>query len=118
VTRPSPVAESEFADAVRTARAGRHAQAVEQVERLLCEGALPPARQAAAADAVTHVARLAEAAGDAAQAAAALEMALRLRPDYPDLHYRRARLLLRLQRRPEARRELERALALNPRYAG
>ncbi len=116
MTRPIPAPESEFTDAVRAARAGRHAQAIEQVERLAREGTLPLVRQVAAADALAHVARLAEAAGDPAQAAAALEGALRFRPEYPDLHYRRARLLLQLQRRPEARRELERALALNPRY--
>jgi tetratricopeptide (TPR) repeat protein len=116
VTRPIPVPESEFTDAVRTARAGRHAQAIEQIERLAREGALPLARQVAATDALVHVARLAEAAGDAAQAVAALEVALRFRSKYPDLHYRRARLLLQLHRRPEARRELERALALHPRY--
>ena len=116
MTRPIPVPESEFTDAVCTARAGRHAQAIEQIERLAREGALPPARKVAAADALVHVARLAEAAGDAAQAAAALEVALRFQSEYPDLHYRRARLLLQLQRRPEARRALDRALALNPRY--
>jgi tetratricopeptide (TPR) repeat protein len=116
VTRPSPVPESEFSDAVRSARAGRHAQAVEQIERAVREGSLPVSRKAAAAEALAHVARLAEAAGDAGQAAAALELALRFRPEYPDLHYRRARLLIQLKRRPEARRSLERALALNPRY--
>ncbi len=116
MTRPNPVPESEFAAAVRTARAGRYAQAVEQVERRMLEGTPAAQRQSAAADALVHVARLAEAAGDAAQASTALEAALRLRDEYPDLHYRRARLLLQLRRRPEARRELERALALNPRY--
>jgi tetratricopeptide (TPR) repeat protein len=116
VTRPIPVPESEFTEAVRTARAGRHGQAIEQIERLTHAGALPPVRRIAAVDALAHISRLAEAAGDTAQAAVALEVALRLRSDYPDLHYRRARLLLRLQRRPEARRELERALALNARY--
>ena len=116
MTRPIPVPESEFSDAVRTARAGRHAQAIEQIERRTREGALPVARQVAATDALVHVASLAEAAGDAAQAAAALEVALRFQSDYPDLHYRRARMLLQLKRRPEARRELDRALALHPRY--
>jgi protein O-GlcNAc transferase len=116
VTRPIPVPESEFTDAVRTARAGRHAQAIERIESLMREGALPPERKVAAADALAHIARLAAAAGDVAQAAVALEVALRFQSDYPDLHYRRARLLLQLHRRPEARRELDRALALNPRY--
>ena len=116
MTRPSPVPESEFTDAVRTARAGRHAQAIEQIERAAREGALPLARKVAAAEALAHVARLAEAAGDAGQAAAALELALRFRPKYPDLHCWRARMLLRLQRRADARRALERALTLNPNY--
>jgi tetratricopeptide (TPR) repeat protein len=116
VTRPSPVPESEFADAVRTARAGRHAQAVEQIERATREGALALSRKAAAAEALAHVARLAEAGGDPGQAAAALELALRFRPEYPDLHYWRARVLLVLQRRADARRALDRALALNPAY--
>jgi tetratricopeptide (TPR) repeat protein len=111
------VPESEFSDAVRTARSGRHARAVEQIERALEEGPSSGQRQAAAVEALAFVARLAEAAGDAAQAAAALEVALRLQPNYPDLHYRRARPLLDLGRRAEARRELDRALALNPRYA-
>ena len=45
MTRPIPFPESEFTDAVRTARAGRHAQAIEQIERLAPRGALPLARQ-------------------------------------------------------------------------
>ncbi len=114
--RPSPLPESEFGAAVRTARAGRHERAVEQIERTLASGPVSAQRQAAAVEALAYVARLAEAAADPAQAAAALEAALRLRPDYPDLHYRRARLLLELDRPAEARRELERALALNPGY--
>jgi tetratricopeptide (TPR) repeat protein len=116
VTRPSPVPESEFTDAIRTARAGRHAQAIEQIERAVGQGVLPVPRKVAAAEALAHVASLAEAAGDAAQAAAALELAVRFRSEYPDLHYRHARMLLRLQRRAEARRALDRALALNPLY--
>jgi tetratricopeptide (TPR) repeat protein len=117
VTRPSPVPESPFTGAVRTARAGRHARAIEQIERALREVAPADPSQAAAVEALAHVARLAEAAGDAAQAESALEAALRLRPGYPDLHYRRARLLRDLGRHAEARRALDRALSLNPSYA-
>ena len=116
MTRPSPSPESEFSDAVRTARAGRHGPAIEQIEGMTRERSLAVPRRVAAADALAQVARLAEAAGDLAQAARAIEVALRLEPGYPDLHYRQARLLLALQRRSEARRALERALALNPRY--
>jgi tetratricopeptide (TPR) repeat protein len=116
VTHRRPRPESEFANALGDARAGRHAHAVEQIERLAGEGPLPAARKALAAEALAQVADLAEAAGDVARAAGALEAALRFRPDYPDLHYRRARLLLGLQRRAEARRALDQALARNPRY--
>ncbi len=108
--------ESEFGDAVRIARTGRHQRAVEEIDRALARGPASPQRQAAAVEALAYVARLAEAAGDPAQGAAALETALRLRPDYPDLHFRRGRLLLELGRRAEGRRELDRALSLNPGY--
>jgi tetratricopeptide (TPR) repeat protein len=117
VTRPSPIPESEFGDAVALARAGGHAEAIERIDAAVRQGPLPTPRKIAAAEALALVARAAETAGEAAQAADALEAALRLRPDYPDLHYRRARSLLALQRRAEARRELDRALALNPRYS-
>ena len=116
MTRPVPVPEPEFACALRQARAGRFAEAMAEVERLVGEGETGGQRAVAAAEALAHVACLAEAAGDLAQGERALERALELRPDYPDFHYRRARLLARLQRRPEARRALDRALALNPRY--
>jgi len=116
VTRPGSVPESEFSEAIRQARAGRHAQAVERIERAAGAGPLPVPRRIAVAEALAHVARLAEAAGGTAQAEAALGAALRFRSDYPDLHYRRARLLLQLGRRAEARKALERALTLNPCY--
>ena len=114
MTRPSPVPESPFSDAVRTARAGGHARAIEQIERALKGGAPSDSSQAAAVEALAYVARLAEAAGDAGQAESALEAALRLQPGYPDLHYRCARLLRDLGRHAEARRALDRALSLNP----
>ena len=116
MTRPSPVPESPFSDAVRTARAGGHARAIEQIERALKGGAPSDPSQAAAVEALAYVARLAEAAGDAGQAESALEAALRLQPGYPDLHYRHARLLRDLGRHAEARRALDRALSLNPSY--
>jgi len=116
VTRPVPIPESEFAGAVRQARAGRFSEGIDEIERLAGGNAPGEQRKVTAAEALAHVARLAEAAGDAGQAARALESALRLRPEYPDFHYRRGRLLVRLQRHAEARRALDRALALNPRY--
>ena len=116
MTRPHPLSEPEFADALREAQAGRHAQAIGRIERLAGEGALPGPRCAQAAEALAQIAALAEEAGDVARAVDALEAALRFRPGYADLHFRQARLLLSLQRRAEARRALERALARNPRY--
>jgi tetratricopeptide (TPR) repeat protein len=116
VIRPNPRPESEFDGALRTAREGRFARATAQVERALGTGQPEASRRIAAVEALGQVARLAEAGDDPAGAAAALEVAVRLQPDYPDLQLRRARLLLALQRRAEARRVLDRALALNPRY--
>lgn len=115
--RPSPRPGSEFDGALRAARDGRFARAVAQVERALGTERPSGARRIAAVEALGQVARLAEAGGDPAAGADALERALRLQPDYPDLWLRRARLLLALQRGGEARRALDRALALNPRYA-
>ncbi len=116
MTRPVPIPESEFAGALRAARAGRFADAIAEVERLTAGETPGEQRGIAAAEALAHVARLAEAAGDAGQGERALSCALGLRPDYPDFHFRRARLLTRLQKRAEARRALDRALELNPRY--
>jgi eukaryotic-like serine/threonine-protein kinase len=116
VIRPSPRPGNEFDGAVEAARAGRFARGTAQVERALGRERPATSRRIAAVEALGKVAQLAEAGGDPAAAAAALETALRLQPDYADLWLRRARLLLALQRRPEARQALDRALALNPRY--
>ena len=54
------------------------------------------------------------------QSEAALEALLRaetLAPDDPQIPYARATILARLDRKPEARVALERALALSPNYA-
>lgn len=116
MTRPTPRPGNEFDGALRAARAGRFARATALVERVLGADPAEGARRIAAVETLGKVARLAEAAGDPAGAASALEAALRLQPDYPDLWFRRGRLLIVLQRRAEARRALDRALALNPRF--
>ena len=116
VTRPVPVPESEFDEVLRLARAGRHGEAIEEVERRTATGGLSEQRRAAAAEALALVARQAESSGDVARAERALEVAVRFRPDYPDLQCRRGRLLRALQRPREARQALERALSLHPRY--
>jgi tetratricopeptide (TPR) repeat protein len=114
--RPSPRPTRPFDDALRAAREGRFARATARIERDLADESPGPARRVAAVEALGEVARRAEVGGDPAAAADALEAALKLQPDYPDLWLRRSRLLLLLERRAEARRSLDRALALNPRY--
>jgi tetratricopeptide (TPR) repeat protein len=114
--RPTELPESEFGDALRTARSGRFAEAMAAVAERVRDNDEREVKSAEAANALAEIASLAEAAGDRGGAERALEAALALRPRYPDLHYRRARLLLRGQRRVEARRSLDAALAINPRY--
>jgi eukaryotic-like serine/threonine-protein kinase len=116
VIRPKPRSGNEFDGALQAARDGRYERAVAQIERALGRERPEASRRIAAVGALGQVARLAETSGDPAGAAAALEAAVRLQPDYPDLWLRRARLLLALQRGAEARQALDRALALNPRY--
>jgi tetratricopeptide (TPR) repeat protein len=114
--RPVDLPESEFAAAVRAAREGRIAEAMETIERLLEGSALDEARSTAAAMALAEVARQAENAGDLDRAEQALERAAALRPHYADLHFQHACVLLAQKRRPLARRALDQAIRLNPRY--
>ena len=114
--RPTELPESEFAPALRIARSGRFAEAMAAVADHVRDYEAREARAPEAANALAEIASLAEATGDRGAAERALEAALSLRPRYPDLHYRRACLLLRGQRWAEARRALDAALTLNPRY--
>ena len=114
--RPTELPESEFAAALRVARSGRFAEAMAAVAERIREHEAREAKSPEAANALGEIASLAEAAGDRGAAERALEAALALRPRYPDLHYRRACLLLRGQRWVEARRALDAALTINPRY--
>jgi tetratricopeptide (TPR) repeat protein len=114
--RPTELPESEFNDALKIARNGRFAEAMAAVAERVREPAAREARSAEAANALSEIATLAEATGDRGAAERALEAALALRPRYPDLHYRRACLMLRAQRWADARRALDTALGINPRY--
>ncbi|MBI5709339.1 MAG: tetratricopeptide repeat protein [Candidatus Eisenbacteria bacterium] len=113
--RPFQFPHPEFAEAVEIARSGRHGEAIARIERAVPATA-HPSRKAAGATALSHIARVCELAGDRSHAEHALEVALRLRPRYADLHFRKARVLIALQRRTEARKALDAALTLNPRY--
>jgi tetratricopeptide (TPR) repeat protein len=109
--RPAETPHDRFEPALRLAREGHFAEAI----------AAARAQTGAAADdeaatAFGEVARIAQAAGDLEAVVGALEPALAARPGHADLHYRLARVLLRLKRNAEARAALDRALAINPRY--
>jgi tetratricopeptide (TPR) repeat protein len=114
--RPAEFQESEFEAAARIARSGRPADALQSVERALQASRDLEACAAPAAGALAEIAHIADEAGDASTAEQALEAALLLCPTYADLHFRYACVLLRRQRRAEARRALDTALRLNPRY--
>ena len=114
--RPNELPESEFLVALRIARSQRFAEAMAAVAERVRDRDAREAKAPEAANVLGEIATLAEAAGDRGAAERALDAALALRPRYPDLHYRRACLLLRGQRWADARRALEAALVINPRY--
>jgi len=114
--RPLPSENAPFEPALALARAGQLAESIEAIGAVLAgrTGAGPP--RGAAALALAEVGRLAEAAGTLETAARALEEAVLLAPGYADLHHQRACLLITQQQRPAARRSLEEAVRINPRY--
>ena len=113
--RPTELPESGFAPALRLAREGRLDDALDWMERRI--GPSDSSEANAGALALVDIGRIAEGAGDLARAERALLHATRLCPRYPDLHHRLGCLQLARHQRAEARRSLERALQLNPRYA-
>ena len=114
--RPESTPHSEFHPALERARAGQTSEAVLLIERLLAPKGAASARATPAALALAEVARHAERAHDLPAAERALALALELRPRFADVQYQYACVLLLRQRRYEARRALDAALALNPRY--
>lgn len=113
--RPIELPESGFEPAIRIAREGRVAAALEWVEQAIAERDRDSAATPAAS-ALAEVARLAEATGELGVAERALELATSLRPRYPDLHHQLGCVRVARHRRREARRALETAIELNPRY--
>ncbi len=114
--RPVELPESEFGPALRSAREGRFAEALERVRSALATGPEGGATEATAATALSEISRLAEGASDLPVAEQAIALAVELKPRFPDLHYQHACVLLARQRRPEARRALEQALRIHPRF--
>lgn len=114
--RPIKLQDDAFDRCVDLAREGRVTQALEGLRRALEAQALHPQHRAAAVDALTRIARMATAAGDLENAGRALEEAQRAAPRFADVHYRMALHHLATHRRPEARRALNDALRINPRY--
>jgi len=114
MTPLSPEPNPPFEQSLRLALQGRFAEALERIGPALAGHGR---NSNAVADALAQIGRLAESAGDLRSAERALDLALGVRGRHADLHFRRACVLLRLKRRPEARAALERALEINPRYA-
>ena len=114
--RPLPPENAPFEPALALAREGRLDEAFAALFAAMpARGGGGPHRGAGAL-AFAEVARLAEAAGDVVTATRAIDEALRLAPAFADLHHHRARLLILQQQRPAARKALQHALGINPRY--
>jgi tetratricopeptide (TPR) repeat protein len=114
--RPLPSENAPFEPALALARMGQLREAIEAIPTALAGGGETGSQRGAAALALAEVALLAEAAGALEIAAGALDSAVLLAPGYADLHYQRACLLILQQQRAPARRALEEALKINPRY--
>jgi tetratricopeptide (TPR) repeat protein len=114
--RPLPSENAPFEPALALARVGQLRESIEAIDAALAEAGESGPQRGAAALALAEVARLAEAAGALEIAAQALDAALRLAPRFADLHYQHACLLILQQQRAQARRALEEALKINPRY--
>ncbi len=114
--RPLPSENVPFEPALALAREGRLDEALDALSAALPEREGRGPHRGAGALAFAEMARLAEAAGDAITATRAIDEALRLAPTYADLHYQRACLLILQHQRPAARKALQQALGINPRY--
>ena len=114
--RPLPSENAPFEPALALAREGRLEEALDLLSATLGGSPGRGPHRGAAALAFAEVARLAEAAGDLVGATRAIDEALRLAPTYADLHHQRAGLLIRQLQRPAARKALQQALDINPRY--
>lgn len=114
--RPVSVPEPEFEGPARLARSGRAAEALAAMRRALAALDDRESHANVAANTLAEIGRAAERAQDLKVGLQAFDLAIELRPRWPDLHFQRAGLLLQCQHRPEARQALDRALEINPRY--
>jgi len=110
-----PESSSDFESFVARARDGEFDAAIEGVVSVAGQSAHREWR-ARAVDALARIGRLAEAGGDLERSERAAHEAARLAPGFADVHYRLACARLAMQRRTEARRDLENALRIHPRY--
>jgi tetratricopeptide (TPR) repeat protein len=113
--RPLPSENAPFEPALSLAREGRLEEACDALAAAVPGEGRGPGRGAGAL-AYAEVARLAEVAGDVVTALRAMDEAVLLAPTYADLHYQRACLLVAQQQRAPARKALQKALSINPRY--
>ena len=114
--KPLPPPTSEFEPALDLARGGRFADAIQNVEQALARADAPDTLATSAALALAGIARLAERAADLVAAERAIAGAVRLRPQFADLQYQLGCVRIARGQRPEARRALEKAIAVNPKY--
>lgn len=111
---PGSALPPEHAHALDIARHGESRRAVDELSARLAATSDSADRQRIART-LAQLARIAEEQRDPEAGIAALELALTL-VDWADLHCHRGQLLVQLGRRADARRALDRALVLNPRY--
>ncbi len=111
---PVPALPPEHTHALELARHGESRRAVDELAGRLV-GSADAADRESLARTLAQLARIAEEQRDPDSGIAALELASTL-VDWADLHCHRGQLLAQLGRRADARRALDRALVLNPRY--
>jgi tetratricopeptide (TPR) repeat protein len=114
--RPLRPAGAPFEACIALSREGRHQEAVDDLRRVVAAQPLHREQRGAAVEALVAISRLAHASGDLTHARLALEEARRLAPMFADVHYRLALARLQGQQRASARRSLQEALRINPRY--
>src|SRR5262245_37506094 len=110
-----PESSNDFESFVVRARSGELEAAIEGVVGMAA-AYVTRAVRVWAVEALARIGRLAEAGGDLERAERAAHEASRLAPGFADVHYRLACIRLAMQRRAEARRDLETALRIHPRY--
>jgi tetratricopeptide (TPR) repeat protein len=114
--RSTPPTAANFDAALALARDGRFADAVASVVAPGLTRRASRSRRAPVVEALVRIGRIAESAGNPAGAVGALDAAAALAPDFADVHTARARMLLAVSRRSDARRALEAALRIHPGY--